>query len=72
MDKCCYLNVFKGNLRQTANQMDILRTFQFYHDNVPKHKHVLLDYYITDQNLYQCHPNNHINIVLGIYEVFRR
>lgn len=45
-----YLSILKNNLRQSAEQLGIERTFKLYQDNDPKHK----SYLVREWLLYNC------------------
>ena len=38
MNKESYLNIFRQNLKESANELGVLDSFKFYQDNDPKHK----------------------------------
>ena len=50
MDKNVYLNILKQNLRQSAENMDIINSFKFYQDNDPKHSAGI----VREWLLYNC------------------
>lgn len=50
MDKMCYLNILRDNLKCSAEKLGLGTTFQFYQDNDPKHK----SHIVREWMLYNC------------------